>query len=120
VLEFDQGPFLRGLARLREEKFGAKMEAYLPPSESILGAMMSPDRDESPLSPQDCRLREIHAQWSDLHPVTRENLLHFEMDTFQLASGANGEVAVTNLVGDAINCLGVSDFFFYLLVEPAQ
>jgi hypothetical protein len=96
-LEFDPHPFLSGLARLREAKYGAKMETYSPPSESLYDAMFS-NNDNSPLTPEEYGLRKIYAQWFDLHSQTKDNLLQFEAEDFQLASGANGEVAVTALV----------------------
>ncbi|KIM23880.1 hypothetical protein M408DRAFT_332082 [Serendipita vermifera MAFF 305830] len=95
-LEFDDGPFLSGIAALQREKFGAKLRLYQPPSENIYDVMFEGEPEEP--SPEEIRLKELHAQWVDLHVATKKNLLEFEKPDFHLPSRATGHEDVKKLL----------------------
>lgn len=46
------------------------------------------------------QLKELHAQWVDLHVATKKNLLEFESPNFCLPSKAIGYDNVKTLVGN--------------------
>jgi hypothetical protein len=96
-LEFDAAPFLDALEKLRAKQYGRQMEKYKPPSDGLYDKLFSDEAIPKP-SEEDVRLRIIHSQWVDLHPITRQNLLKFETPGFKLPKMASGEQEVKNLV----------------------
>lgn len=96
-LEFDDGPFKSGLAALRCARFGEKLRTYHPPSDNIYDDAMFEGELEEP-SASEIQLKELHAQWVDLHASTKKNLLEFERPDFLLPSKATGYDNVKTLV----------------------
>ena len=64
---------------------------------------MFEEEAEAP-SAEEVRLKELHAQWVDLHAVTRANLMRFERPGFRFPSKAIGHTDVKNLVGE-VQCM---------------
>ena len=93
-LQFQAEPFLAALKKLQAHQYGQKMQTYQP--ETMFEALLS----DAPFEPSDeeILLTTIHNQWTDLHVVTRDNLLKFENPGFQLPRMATGEQNVKILV----------------------
>jgi len=89
-LQFQAKPFLSALKKLQAHQYGRKMQTYPSPAE-IYYAPSDPSDEE-------ILLKTIHRQWSDLHAVTRDNLLRFETPEFTLPPMAIGEHDVKILV----------------------
>jgi hypothetical protein len=70
--------------------------AYQPPSEDVYDVMF--DGEADPPSPEEVQLKELHAQWVDLHAATKKNLLEFERPNFRLPTRARGHADVKKLV----------------------
>lgn len=96
-LEFDDAPFISGIAALKAARYGARLSSYNPPSEDVYDVMF----DEVAQTPteEEVRMKELHAQWVDLHAATKHNLIQFEQPNFRLPSTATGHREVKNLVG---------------------
>ena len=92
-LQFQANPFLVALKKLQAHQYGRKMQTYQPP-ENMFQALVS----GAPSEPSEISLRTIYSQWTDLHTVTRENLLKFETPGFSLSPMATGEQQVKDLV----------------------
>jgi hypothetical protein len=101
-LQFQAEPFLVALKKLQSHQYGRKMQTYQPPPENMFEALLS-DAPSEP-SEEEVLLRTIHSQWIDLHAVTRDNLLKFEIPGFRLPRMATGEQNVKTLVS-FISCL---------------
>ncbi|KAG8824093.1 hypothetical protein FRC19_002548 [Serendipita sp. 401] len=95
-LTFDDGPFISGLRALQKAQYSAKVKSYQPPSDDSYDFMLEP---ESRLGEEDSALKELHAQWADLHAVTRKNLDMFENSQFVLPNKATGHAEVKALLG---------------------
>jgi hypothetical protein len=100
-LHFHPDPFLDALKNFQVHKYGEKMRNYEPASENMLESLLSDDPSDTSYEPseEEVKLRTIHSEWIDLHPITRANLLKFEDPRFRLPSTAAGEQDVKNLVG---------------------
>jgi len=96
-LEFDDGPFISGVAALQRAQYGAKLQAYEPPSDDVYDVMF--EGETEPPTPEEVELKELYAQWVDLHAATKKNLLEFEKPSFRLPAAANGQAGVKKLVG---------------------
>jgi hypothetical protein len=97
-LEFDDGPFKSGLISLRIARYGEKLRTYQPPSENIYDVMFEGEVEEPTAA--EIQLKELHAQWIDLHAATKKNLLEFESPDFCLPSKATGYDNVKTLVSN--------------------
>jgi hypothetical protein len=88
------------LKKFQAHKYGQKMMNYKPPSENIFESLLSDDPSDTSYEPseEEVKLRTIHSEWIDLHPITCANLLKFEDPRFRLPSMAAGEQDVKNLV----------------------
>jgi hypothetical protein len=100
-LHFDPDPFLYALKKFRAHKYGKMMKIYKPAPENMFKPLPSDPPPDTlyALSEEEFKLRTIHSEWIDLHPITRANLLKFEDPHFSLPSMAAGEQGVKNLVG---------------------
>jgi hypothetical protein len=94
------------------------MAHYQPPSEDLFDVMMFGDGDAAAgePTPEQVELREIHAQWVDLHTVTKKNLEEFEKLSFRLRSKATGHKEVKNLVRFRISTRSHSFYQFILII----
>lgn len=54
---------------------------------------------------EEVQLKELHAQWVDLHVATKKNLLEFERPDFRLPSKAKGHEDVKKLVSQTFSLL---------------
>jgi hypothetical protein len=98
-LSFDPTPFCQGLTKLRQCKYGEKMQCYTPPDSNPFEDDFEDDHAEGLSAPG---LASIYNSWSGLHPHTQENLRHFENPEFELATAAEGMKTVQKVVGRAI------------------
>ncbi|KIM23876.1 hypothetical protein M408DRAFT_332078, partial [Serendipita vermifera MAFF 305830] len=95
-LEFDDAPFISGIAALKEARYGARLSEYQPPSDDVYDVMFEEETEEP--SPEEVRMKELHAQWVDLHAATKENLKLFEQPNYYLPSKATGHREVKDLL----------------------
>ena len=95
-LHFQPDPFIAALKELQVHQYGQKVETYEPPTEDMFEALLS--YTPSQLSEEEVMLRRLHSKLSDMHTVTRDNLLEFERPGFELPPMAAGERNVKKLV----------------------
>ncbi|KAG8796745.1 hypothetical protein FRC17_007956, partial [Serendipita sp. 399] len=95
-LTFDDGPFVSGLKALQKAQYGVRLKSYEPPSDDSYDFMLQP---ETRVEEEDSTLKELHAQWADLHAATRQNLDKFERPGYILPNKARGHADVKALLG---------------------
>ena len=98
-LHFQAKHFLAAPKKLQYHQYGQKVQGYQPPAGNMFEAPLS-DAPSKP-SEEEILLRKLHIQWSDLHAVTRDNLLQFETHGFQLPRMATGDPYMKSLVSSS-------------------